>query len=80
VQLENGVDVLLVEDSNRHEPSEQAEHNAESDRSKQGSRKNSEWLPPNITDDEGYDPTCACAVVLRIGSFSDPPELQVWAT
>lgn len=86
MQLDNGVDVLLIDDSDRNgedQPSsseEQVEQNKSENSEKQGSKKNSEWLPPGVSDDddEEYDPMCACAVVLKVGSFSDPQQLQVW--
>jgi hypothetical protein len=37
-----------------------------------------EWLPRGNDGDEddSFDFMAACAVVLKVGSFSDPPELQ----
>ena len=85
MQLDNGVEVLLVEDSERSRDQTLSTELQEQERSKnsdkQGSKKSSEWLPPGVSDEdaEEYDCMCACAVVLRgLGSFQDPPELQVW--
>lgn len=74
--------MLLVEDSNRREDeatvsSKEVQQSAASKGTDAGTKKN-EWLAPGVADeDEEYEPTCACAAVLKMGSFSDPPELQV---
>ena len=75
-QLDNGVDVLLVQDSGRGGDqtvsTELEEHQNSRNSEKHGSKKNNEWLPPGVSDedDDEFDPMCACAVVLKIGSVS----------
>lgn len=43
-------------------------------------KHHNEWLPHGISkapEDEEYDPMCSAAVILKVGSYSDPHELQV---
>lgn len=43
-------------------------------------KHHNEWLPHGISkaaEDEEYDPMCSAAVILKVGSYSDPEELQV---